>query len=77
MKKISEMDRHETWSQWVENTIHHIFYMYDIQGKIEQQKKLKRMCMNELNNHPEIAEEIHTSEQMKYFVIQMAMENIK
>lgn len=65
------------WSRWVEDTIYHIFYMYDIQGKTEQQKKLKRICMNELNNHPKIKEEISTEKQLEYFIIQIAMENIK
>lgn len=65
------------WSKWVEDTIYHIFYMYDIQGKTEQQEKLKRICMNELNNHPKIKENIYTGKQLQDFIIQMAMESIR
>lgn len=66
-----------TWSRWVEDTIYHIFYKYDIQGNYEAQKKLKRICMNELNTHPDIKEELKTSKELKFFIIQMALENIK
>ena len=65
------------WSRWVEDTISHIFYMYDIKSKTEQQKKLKRICINELHAHPEIKAEIRNDKQMEYFVVQMALESIQ
>lgn len=65
------------WNRWVEDIIYHIFYLYDIKGKTEQQKKLKRICMNELNSHPDIKKEIKTDKQLEFFIVQMALENIK
>lgn len=65
------------WSRKIEDMIYHIFYKYDIQGQIEKQKCLKNICMNELNSHPDIKEEIKTDKQLEFFIIQMALENIK
>ncbi len=64
------------WSRWVEDTIYHIYRMYDIKGETEQQKNLKRICMNELNSHPAIKDEIKTEKQLEFFIIQMALESI-
>ena len=65
------------WSRWVEDMIYHIFRRYDVKGQMEQQKYLRRICMNELNSHPDIKKEIKTDKQLEFFIIQMALENIK
>ena len=65
------------WSRWVEDRIYSIFRRYDIKGKTEQQKNLKSICMNELNSHQDIKDAIKTESQLEFFIIQMALENIK
>ena len=65
------------WNRWVEDMIYSIFRRYDIKDKEEQQKKLKRICMNELNSHPDIKDTIRADSQLEFFIIQMALENIK
>ena len=65
------------WSRKIENIIYNIFYQYDIHGLKEQQEKLKSLCIQELNAHPEIKQEIKTDKQLEYFVMQVALENVK
>ena len=64
------------WSRWIEDMIYSIYYQYDIHGLSEQQKKLKSLCIKELKAHPEIKGEIKTDQQLKFFIIQVALENI-
>lgn len=65
------------WSRWIEDTIYHIFYVYDIKSHAESQSKLKALCIKELNAHPSIKEEIKTDNQLKFFIMQIALENLK
>ena len=46
-------------------------------GKTEQQKNLKSICMNELNSHPDIKDAIKTESQLEFFIIQMALIQLK
>ena len=64
------------WSRWVEDTIYSLYRRYDIKGLEEQQKKLKSICMNELNAHESIKDEIKNDSQLEFFIIQMALENL-
>ena len=64
------------WSRFVEDNIYSIYRKYDIQGQEEQQAKLKRIVMNELNSHEEIKDNIKDQKQLEFFIIQMALENI-
>lgn len=64
------------WSRWVEDTIYSLYRRYDIKGLDEQQKKLKNICMNELNAHEAIKNEIKNDSQLEFFIIQMALENL-
>lgn len=64
------------WSRFVEDNIYSIYRKYDIKGQEEQQAKLKRICMNELNSHEEIKDIIKDQKQLEFFIIQMALENI-
>ena len=66
-----------TWSNKIENVIYHIFRMYDIKGEKKQQESLKIICINQLNVYPMIKEELKTDKQIEFFVMQMALENIK
>ena len=65
------------WSRKIEDIIYHIFYVYDIKNNKNAQEKLKRLCINELNSHPSLKEELKTDKQVEFFVMQMALENIK
>ena len=64
------------WSRKIEDIIWSIFYRYDIKQQEEPQKRLKRICMNELNAHPAIKDELKTAAQIEFFVIQMALANV-
>lgn len=64
------------WSRWVEDTIYSLYCRYDIKGLDEQQKKLKSICMNDLNAHESIKDEIKNDSQLEFFIIQMALENL-
>ena len=73
------------WSRAIEDTIYSIYHRYDIQGNKKVMERLKAICMNELNQHPSIKDEIirtgkennNTYKIIEYFVIQMALENVK
>ena len=64
------------WSRWVEATIYSLYRRYDIKGLDEKQKKLKSICMNELNAHESIKDEIKNDSQLEFFIIQMALDNL-
>jgi hypothetical protein len=64
------------WSRFVEDTIYSLYRRYDIQGLTKQQEKLKKICMNELNSHEEIKNNIKDQNQLEFFILQMALENI-
>lgn len=65
------------WSRRVEDMIYHIFYMYGCKRQAEQMKKLKSICMNEINSHKELKENLTDDKSLEYFIIQIALENIK
>jgi hypothetical protein len=65
------------FSRWVENTIYSMFYEYDLQGYTEQMKKLKSICMNKINSHEGLREELTDEKKLRYFITQMMMESIK
>ena len=65
------------WSRKIEDMIYHIYYMYDNIAKIEQMEKLKSICMNKINAHPELKEMLTDDKNIEYFIIQMALENVK
>lgn len=61
----------------IENTIFHLFYMYGCKSQTKQMKALTTICLKEIENHPALIEVLENDSQIKYFVIQMAFENIK
>ena len=65
------------WSRKIEDMIYHIYYMYDNSTKTEQMEKLKSICMNKINSHPELKEMLTDDKNIEYFIIQMALENVK
>ena len=64
------------WSRKIEDMIYHIYYMYDLQNQVKQMEKLKSICMNEINSHPELKQALTDDKTIEYFIIQMALENI-
>ena len=64
------------WSRRVEDMIYHIFYVYDIPHKEEQMKKLKSVCMNEINSTEGLKEELKEDKSLEYFIIQTALQSI-
>ena len=65
------------WSRKIEDMIYHIYYMYDCQNQVKQMEKVKSLCMNEINSHPELKQTLTDDKAIKYFIIQMVLENIK
>ena len=64
------------WSRKIEDMIYHIYYMHDCQNQTKQMEKLKSICINEINSHPELKQALTDDKAIKYFIIQMALENI-
>ena len=64
------------WSKRVEDMIYHIFHMYDITNKVEQMKKLKSVCMNEINSAEGLKEELKEDKSLEYFIVQTALKSI-
>lgn len=65
------------WSRKIEDMIYHIYYMYDLKNHKVQMEKLKSICMNEINAHPDLKEVLTDNKSIEYFIIQMALENVK
>jgi preprotein translocase subunit SecA len=42
----------------------------------KQMEKLKSICMNEINSHEGLKEELTDEKKLRYFITQMMMENI-
>ena len=43
----------------------------------KQMKKLKSICMNEINSHPGLKDTLTNDKNIEYFIIQMALESIE
>lgn len=54
------------WSRFVEGTIYSLYRRYDIQGLTKQQEKLKKICMDKLNSHEEIKNNIKDQNQLEF-----------
>ena len=65
------------WSRKIEDMIYHIYRKYDSQGLPKQMERLKSICMDELNRFPELKEALTDDSSIEYFIIQMALENIR
>lgn len=65
------------WSRKIEDMIYHIYYMYGCKRQVEQMEKLKHICMNEINSHEDLKNTLANDKSLEYFIIQMALENIK
>ncbi len=63
-------------AKWIEDTIYTVYRRYDLKGCKKQQERLKRLCVDEVNSHKGIKDTIKDNNQMEYFVIQMALENM-
>lgn len=64
------------WSRRVEDMIYNIYYMYGCKSNVKQMENLKHICMNEINAHEDLKKTLKEDESLKYFIIQMALENI-
>lgn len=71
------MNSSKTWEDWVTDTIYVIYREYDIQGLKEQQEVLKSRCLKEIKDYPNIKYEITRDSQMRYFIMQLALESVK
>lgn len=66
------------WKEWsIKGIVYHIFRKYDLKNFNKGQEYMTRICENELKEHPKIRDQIKTQKQLEFFVIQMALENIK
>lgn len=63
-------------SRRVEDMIYHVYYMYGCKTQTKQMESLKRICMNEINSHEGLREQLNNDSDLRYFVIQMALESV-
>jgi len=64
------------FSRWIEDTIYAMYYEYGCKNQTTQMKKLKSICMNEINSHDGLKEELTDDKKLRYFITQMMMESI-
>lgn len=62
----------------IESIIHSLYRRYDIKNAVKQRKQLLDICLCELEEHPDVAKLLRTQtyEQLEFFVMQLALENI-
>lgn len=65
------------WNRRVEDMIYHVYYMYGNKKSVEQMETLKRICMNEVNSHEGLKYTLKDDKSLEYFIIQMALDNVK
>ena len=64
------------FSRWIEDTIYSMYYENGCKAQTKQMEKLKSICMNEINSHEGLKEELTDEKKLRYFITQMMMENI-
>lgn len=66
----------DSFDKKLDNMIYAIFFMYGRKYCVNQMEKLKSNCINEINSHPELKQELEGNSNMKYFIIHMALASI-
>ena len=79
MKQLFYKEVHNTmlWSRRVEDMIYHVYYIYGSKTSIKQMETLKSICMNEINSHEGLKNTLKDDKSLEYFIIQMALDNVK
>lgn len=67
----------DSFDKKLDSMIYAIFRMYGREYCVDQMTELKSNCINEINSHPELKEVLTDNKSIKYFIIQMTLENIK
>lgn len=66
----------DSFDKKLDSMIYAIFFMYGRKYCVDQMKELKSNCMDEINSHPELKQELEDTSNMKYFIIHMALASI-